>query len=110
MNAVLQSDCVDGLRGMMMRMRVAVMVGVLMLQAACASEDETASTDLSADCQAAYEVYLKHVDALPAEEVKQITATTGMSVDEAKKISRQMYADMSDADCRDVRAAMAAEQ
>ena len=92
-----------------MGMRVAVWVGVLLLQAACVSEDESAGKDLSADCQAAYAAYLKQVDALPAEEVKQITATTGMSVDEAKKISRQMYADMSDADCRDVQTAMTAE-
>ena len=68
------------------------------LASSCSGEDESAGKDLSADCQAAYAAYLKQVDALPAEEVKQITATTGMSLDEAKKISRQMYADMSDAD------------
>ena len=90
-------------------MRVAAWVGVLLLQAACASAEDPAGNALRADCQAAYAAYLKQVDALPAEEVKQITATTGRSVDEAKKISRQMYADMSDADCRDVQTAMTAE-
>ena len=92
-----------------MKMRVAAWVGVLLLQAACASEEDTAGKDLSADCQAAYAAYLKQVDALPAEEVKQITATTGMSLDEAKKISRQMYADMSDADCRDAQQSTVSE-
>ena len=42
---------------------------------------------------------MKQLEALPPETVKHATATTGVSVEEAKKLTRQMYADMSDEEC-----------
>ena len=75
------------------------MLGLAVLLTACADNTKV-DANLSAHCQAAYEAYLKQLEALPPEAVKQTTAATGMSVEEAKKLTRQMYADMSDEECQ----------
>ena len=76
-----------------------MMLGLAVLLTACADNTKV-DANLSAHCQAAYEAYLKQLEALPPEAVKQTTAATGMSVEEAKKLTRQMYADMSDEECQ----------
>ena len=76
-----------------------MMLGLAVLLTACADNTKV-DANLSAHCQAAYEAYLKQLEALPPEAVKQTTAVTGMSVEEAKKLTRQMYADMSDEECQ----------
>ena len=76
-----------------------VLLGLATLLAACA-DSQKIDASLSKHCQAAYEAYLKQLEALPPETVKHATATTGVSVEEAKKLTRQMYADMSDEECR----------
>ena len=75
-----------------------MLLGLVVLLTACADSQKT-DASLSKHCQAAYEVYLKQLEALPPETVKHATATTGVSVEEAKKLTRQMYADMSDEEC-----------
>ena len=76
-----------------------MLLGLAMLLTACADSPKT-DASLSSHCQAAYEAYLKQLEALPPETVKHATATTGVSVEEAKKLTRQMYADMSDEECQ----------
>ena len=76
-----------------------VLLGLATLLAACADSQKT-DASLSKHCQAAYEAYLKQLEALPPETVKHATATSGVSVEEAKKLTRQMYADMSDEECQ----------
>ena len=76
-----------------------MMLGLAVLLTACADNTKV-DANLSAHCQAAYEAYLKQLEALPPEAVKQTTAATGMSVEEAKKVTRQMYAGMSDEECQ----------
>ena len=83
----------------MMGIKSTTMLGLVVLLAAC-GEDKEAANHLSSHCQAAYEAYLKQLEALPPETVKHTTATTGVSVEEAKKLTRQMYADMSDEECQ----------
>ena len=75
-----------------------MLLGLVVLLTACADNQKT-DAGLSRHCQAAYEAYLKQLEALPPETVKHATATTGVSVEEAKKLTRQMYADMSDEEC-----------
>ena len=75
-----------------------MLLGLAMLLTACA-DNTKADASLSKQCHAAYEAYLKQLEALPPETVKHATATTGVSVEEAKKLTRQMYADMSDEEC-----------
>ena len=75
-----------------------MMLGLAVLLTACADNTKV-DANLSAHCQAAYEAYLKQLEALPPETVKHATTTTGVSVEEAKKLTRQMYADMSDEEC-----------
>ena len=82
-----------------MGIKSTTMLGLVVLLAAC-GEDKEAANHLSSHCQAAYEAYLKQLEALPPETVKHTTATTGVSVEEAKKLTRQMYADMSDEECQ----------
>ena len=83
-----------------MRMKSTIMLlGLAVWLTACADSQKT-DASLSKHCQTAYEVYLKQLEALPPETVKHATATTGVSVEEAKKLTRQMYADMSDEECR----------
>ena len=87
-------------QGSDMRMKSTIMLlGLAMLLAACADSQKT-DASLSKHCQAAYEAYLKQLETLPPETVKHATATTGVSVEEAKKLTRQMYADMSDEECQ----------
>ena len=76
-----------------------MLLGLAVLLTTCADSQNT-DTNLSSHCQAAYEAYLKQLEALPPETVKHATATTGVSVEEAKKLTRQMYADMSDEECQ----------
>ena len=76
-----------------------MLLGLAMLLTACADSPKT-DASLSSHCQVAYEAYLKQLEALPPETVKHTTATTGVSVEEAKKLTRQMYADMSDEECQ----------
>ena len=76
-----------------------MLLGLAVLLTACADGNK-AEVSLSSHCQAAYEAYLKQLEALPPETVKHTTATTGVSVEEAKKLTRQMYADMSDEECQ----------
>ena len=76
-----------------------MMLGLAVLLTACADNTKV-DANLSAHCQAAYEAYLKQLEALPPEAVKQTTAATGMSVEEAKKLTRQMYTDMRDEECQ----------
>ena len=76
-----------------------MLLGLAVLLTACADNQKT-DAGLSKHCQAAYEAYLKQLEALPPETVKHATATTGVSVEEAKKVTRQMYADMSDEECQ----------
>ena len=76
-----------------------IMLGLAVLLTACADNTKV-DANLSAHCQAAYEAYLKQLEALPPEAVKQTTAVTGMSVEEAKKLTRQMYTDMRDEECQ----------
>ena len=76
-----------------------IMLGLAVLLTACA-DNTKADVSLSSHCQAAYEAYLKQLEALLPEAVKQTTAATGMSVEEAKKVTRQMYAGMSDEECQ----------
>ena len=76
-----------------------MLLGLAMLLTACA-DNTKADASLSKHCQAAYEAYLKQLEALPPETVKHATATTGVSVEEAKKLTRQMYVDMSDEECQ----------
>ena len=76
-----------------------MLLGLAVLLTACADSPKT-DASLSSHCQAAYEAYLKQLEALPPETVKHATATTEVSVGEAKKLTRQMYADMSDEECR----------
>ena len=76
-----------------------IMLGLAVLLTACA-DNTKADVSLSSHCQAAYEAYLKQLEALPPETVKHATATTGAGVEEAKKLTRQMYADMSDEKCQ----------
>ena len=76
-----------------------IMLGLAVLLTACADNTKV-DANLSAQCQAAYEAYLKQLEALLPEAVKQTTAATGMSVEEAKKVTRQMYAGMSDEECQ----------
>ena len=83
----------------MMGIKSTTMLGLVVLLAAC-GEDKEAANHLSSHCQAAYEAYLKQLEALPPETVKHATATTGAGVEEAKKVTRQMYADMSDEECQ----------
>ena len=83
----------------MMGIKSKTMLGLVVLLAAC-GEDKEAANHLSSHCQAAYEAYLKQLEALSPETVKHATSTTGVSVEEAKKVTRQMYADMSDEECQ----------
>ena len=76
-----------------------MMLGLAVLLTACADNTKV-DANLSAHCQAAYEAYLKQLEALSPETVKHATSTTGVSVEEAKKVTRQMYADMSDEECQ----------
>ena len=76
-----------------------MLLGLVVLLTACADSQNT-DASLSKHCQAAYEAYLKQLGVLPPETVKHATATTGVSVEEAKKLTRQMYADMSDEECQ----------
>ena len=76
-----------------------MLLGLAVWLTACADSPKT-DASLSSHCQAAYEAYLKQLEALPPETVKHATATTGVSVEEAKKLTRQMYADMSDEECQ----------
>ena len=76
-----------------------MLLGLAMLLTACA-DNTKADASLSKQCHAAYEAYLKQLEALLPEAVKQTTAATGMSVEEAKKVTRQMYAGMSDEECQ----------
>ena len=76
-----------------------MLLGLAVLLTACADSPKT-DASLSSHCQAAYEAYLKQLEALLPEAVKQTTAATGMSVEEAKKVTRQMYAGMSDEECQ----------
>ena len=78
---------------------IIMLLGLAVWLTACADSNK-ADASLSSHCQAAYEAYLKQLEALPPEAVKQTTAVTGMSVEEAKKLTRQMYADMSDEECQ----------
>ena len=76
-----------------------MLLGLVVWLTACADSQKT-DASLSKHCQAAYEAYLKQLEALLPEAVKQTTAATGMSVEEAKKVTRQMYAGMSDEECQ----------
>ena len=76
-----------------------MLLGLVVLLTACADSQKT-DASLSSHCQAAYEAYLKQLEALLPEAVKQTTAVTGMSVEEAKKLTRQMYTDMRDEECQ----------
>ena len=76
-----------------------MMLGLAVLLTACADNTKV-DANLSAHCQAAYEAYLNQLEALSPETVKHATSTTGVSVEEAKKVTRQMYADMSDEECQ----------
>ena len=76
-----------------------MLLGLAVLLTACADNQKT-DAGLSKHCQAAYEAYLKQLEALPPETVKHATSTTGVSVEEAKKVTRQMYAGMSDEECQ----------
>ena len=82
-----------------MGIKSTTMLGLVVLLAAC-GEDKEAANHLSSHCQAAYEAYLKQLEALSPETVKHTTATTGVSVEEAKKLTRQMYTDMRDEECQ----------
>ena len=72
-----------------------MLLGLAVLLTACADSQKT-----DASLSSHYEVYLKQLEALPPETVKHATATTGVSVEEAKKLTRQMYVDMSDEECQ----------
>ena len=98
-NSKQKNAGVTALEEVMMGMKSTIMLGLVVLLAGC-GEDKEAANHLSSQCQAAYEAYLKQLEALPPETVKHATATTGVSVEEAKKLTRQMYADMSDEECR----------
>ena len=98
-NSKQKNAGVTALEEVMMGMKSTIMLGLVVLLAAC-GEDKEAANHLSSHCQAAYEAYLKQLGALPPETVKHATATTGVSVEEAKKLTRQMYADMSDEECQ----------
>ena len=98
-NSKQKNAGVTALEEVMMGMKSTIMLGLVVLLAAC-GEDKEAANHLSSHCQAAYEAYLKQLEALPPETVKHATATTGVSVEEAKKLTRQMYADMSDEECQ----------
>ena len=98
-NSKQKNAGVTALEEVMMGMKSTIMLGLVVLLAGC-GEDKEAANHLSSQCQAAYEAYLKQLEALPPEAVKQTTAVTGMSVEEAKKVTRQMYADMSDEECQ----------
>ena len=98
-NSKQKNAGVTALEEVMMGMKSTIMLGLVVLLAGC-GEDKEAANHLSSQCQAAYEAYLKQLEALPPETVKHATATTGVSVEEAKKLTRQMYADMSDEECQ----------
>ena len=98
-NSKQKNAGVTALEEVMMGMKSTIMLGLVVLLAGC-GEDKEAANHLSSQCQAAYEAYLKQLEALPPETVKHATATTGVSVEEAKKLTRQMYVDMSDEECQ----------
>ena len=60
-----------------------MLLGLAVLLTACADSQKT-----DASLSSHYEVYLKQLEALPPETVKHATATTGVSVEEAKKLTR----------------------
>ena len=92
-------QAINQLQGADREMKSTIMLlGLAMLLTACADSPKTGAS-LSSHCQAAYEA-LKQLEALPPETVKHATATTGVSVEEAKKLTRQMYVDMSDEECQ----------
>ena len=98
-NSKQKNAGVTALEEVMMGMKSTIMLGLVVLLAGC-GEDKEAANHLSSQCQAAYEAYLKQLEALLPEAVKQTTAATCMSVEEAKKVTRQMYAGMSDEECQ----------